>query len=88
MIFPACKDDEFTCNPGACIPMSQRCDKIPQCSDASDELGCPESSCRSDQYHCRASGDCIPHWWKCDGFPDCVGADDEADCGTGVYVAV
>ena len=29
--FPGCKDDEFTCNDGNCIPIDWRCDGIKDC---------------------------------------------------------
>lgn len=35
-----CMPGEFRCNDGACISQLFRCDKIPDCSDESDELGC------------------------------------------------
>ena len=35
-----CADGEFTCNDGQCISMDQRCDQLPNCRDASDEMGC------------------------------------------------
>lgn len=37
---PACRDDEFTCGDGACIPASRRCDRRRDCRDASDEANC------------------------------------------------
>ena len=36
----ACKDDEFTCNSGHCVKMVERCDRLPNCQDESDEIGC------------------------------------------------
>jgi hypothetical protein len=35
-----CKDNEFTCNDGTCIPIHNRCDVIKDCSDKSDEMQC------------------------------------------------
>ncbi len=33
---------EFHCDYGAeAIPLSMRCDGVPQCADLSDEVGCP-----------------------------------------------
>lgn len=30
----------FHCKSGECVPPSSRCDNDPDCSDASDEIGC------------------------------------------------
>ena len=40
---PTCKPAEFTCTTGspACIPLQWRCDGQAECSDHSDEIGCP-----------------------------------------------
>ncbi|GAB1300390.1 Enteropeptidase [Apodemus speciosus] len=35
-----CQDDEFQCKDGNCIPMGNRCDSIPHCTDGSDEANC------------------------------------------------
>ena len=35
-----CEEGEFTCWDGRCVPMSERCDQIPQCKDKSDEKDC------------------------------------------------
>ena len=35
-----CSKGEFTCNDGQCVTMEQRCDQIPNCRDASDEVDC------------------------------------------------
>ena len=36
----ACKDSEFTCYDGICVPMENRCDQTSDCSDNSDEEDC------------------------------------------------
>ena len=36
----ACKDDEYTCNDGLCLPIDLRCNGKPECKDRSDELEC------------------------------------------------
>ena len=35
-----CKTSDFTCNNGDCIPGRSQCDKIMDCTDGSDEIGC------------------------------------------------
>ena len=36
----SCKEDEFTCDDGLCIPMEERCDQFGHCNDMSDERDC------------------------------------------------
>ena len=38
--FTRCAPGTFTCNDGLCIDIDQRCDKIGQCLDKSDEVDC------------------------------------------------
>ena len=35
-----CDDDEFTCFSGGCVSMDNRCDRIVNCPDSSDEKSC------------------------------------------------
>ena len=35
-----CKEDQFTCTDGHCVSMVQRCNKIADCPDLSDEVQC------------------------------------------------
>ena len=36
-----CENWEWQCESGECISKTQRCDRIPNCPDATDELDCP-----------------------------------------------
>ncbi|XP_076049639.1 uncharacterized protein LOC143030375 [Oratosquilla oratoria] len=36
----SCKNHEFTCNDGSCVPIERRCDSTTQCPDSSDETNC------------------------------------------------
>lgn len=40
MMLSVCAPEQFTCNSGHCIPLAQRCNRVDNCDDASDEVNC------------------------------------------------
>ncbi|XP_042879256.1 glutamate-gated chloride channel-like [Penaeus japonicus] len=40
LLLTSCRDNEFTCSDGHCIPKYQRCDLSVDCTDTSDEMDC------------------------------------------------
>uniref|UniRef100_A0A672KHW3 Low-density lipoprotein receptor-related protein 2-like n=1 Tax=Sinocyclocheilus grahami TaxID=75366 RepID=A0A672KHW3_SINGR len=76
-ICSGCEAGSFRCGTGRCIPASQRCDGTTDCSDNSDEIGCPQPTCESAQFQCLSDGECIPQHWVCDDEEDCEDGSDE-----------
>ena len=74
-----CRANEFKCESGQCIHQNWKCDFERDCTDGSDEKGCPKKECASHRLTC-ANGHCINIEWKCDGDDDCGDFSDEADC--------
>jgi hypothetical protein len=64
----------FTCKNGSTVSGSSQCNGYEDCSDGSDEAGCPTFTCRD--------GDTVPQDNKCDGNEDCSDGSDEAGCPT------
>ncbi|KAM9425856.1 low-density lipoprotein receptor-related protein 2 [Pholidichthys leucotaenia] len=73
-----CHMDEFACSNGLCILIPYHCDRVNDCGDGSDELGCTYDTCSSNQFTCN-NGACIPTYFTCDGTADCLDGSDEAD---------
>uniref|UniRef100_A0A673BR27 EGF-like domain-containing protein n=1 Tax=Sphaeramia orbicularis TaxID=375764 RepID=A0A673BR27_9TELE len=73
-----CHMNEFACANGLCILIPFHCDRVNDCGDGSDELGCTYDTCSSSQFTC-GNGACIPTYYTCDGESDCMDGSDEAD---------
>ncbi|XP_055910482.1 low-density lipoprotein receptor-related protein 4 [Eupeodes corollae] len=88
-----CKDTQWTCSMScSCIPKSQRCDKVKNCDDGTDEHDCDgnddmiskiQMTCEASGYHvmCPKTYRCINKEWLCDGDDDCGDYSDETHCG-------
>ncbi|XP_071037727.1 low-density lipoprotein receptor-related protein 2 [Parasteatoda tepidariorum] len=73
----SCKDGEFQCKSGGCIPKEQVCDGSYQCFDKSDERICSQSECGG--FYC-GNKECIPQKFRCDGKEACTNGNDEENC--------
>jgi len=82
-----CPLNEWQCNNSQCIPRRWHCDGSFDCSDRSDEFGCPpghivpDDKCHvNGEFRCVSSSQCIHQKWVCDADPDCEDGSDEANC--------
>lgn len=89
----SCKDTQWTCSMScSCIPKSERCDKVKNCDDGTDEQDCDgnddmiskiQTQCEFNGQHvmCPKTYRCINKEWLCDGDDDCGDYSDETHCG-------
>lgn len=54
------------------------CDRVNDCGDSSDEIGCVYGTCSSTEFTCQ-NGVCIPSTYACDGYIDCQDGSDELE---------
>ncbi len=66
---------EFKCNNDQCIPLSRRCNLLPDCKDQSDEgIACSTGGrCNLNTTFQCYYGNCIPLYALCDTHRDCPG---------------
>ncbi|XP_050540895.1 low-density lipoprotein receptor-related protein 1 [Daktulosphaira vitifoliae] len=76
----------FRCKSNECIAPNLLCDGDPDCSDASDEVGCEQTSCEhfsnATLISCNTTTACIHPSWICDGYNDCWDNNDEKNCSS------
>ncbi|CAK9806758.1 Sortilin-related receptor [Anthophora plagiata] len=78
-----CREHQFQCLNGACIPDSWVCDHAKDCPSGEDEMLCSGVErlfCHETQFKCRTDGTCIPIKNVCNGVADCPDGTDELDC--------
>ncbi|EFN77254.1 Very low-density lipoprotein receptor [Harpegnathos saltator] len=76
-----CKESEFKCTNGRCIPNIWHCDGDRDCPDGVDEdpAVCRTVPCSETEFQC-SPGECIPKTWLCDRQVDCTNGVDEKNC--------
>ncbi|KAG5268284.1 hypothetical protein AALO_G00210820 [Alosa alosa] len=86
-----CRDREFRCENGRCVPAGPSgvvCNGVNDCGDGSDERHCGTQSsttlrphgCATGQFSCPPPGGCIDAAQRCDGVPQCPDGADEKGC--------
>lgn len=78
-----CKQSQFMCPSGECIPLSWVCDSAPDCHDGEDEWNCHTTGTSVEwcsDFKCREDGACIAVSAVCDGHFDCFDNTDEIGC--------
>lgn len=79
----ACRENEFQCRDGTCIPENNKCDRKYDCVDGSDEMECDSRQerrkCRQGEFTCD-TGDCVTLSRRCDQRIDCQDGSDEKNC--------
>ncbi|CAJ1071213.1 low-density lipoprotein receptor-related protein 2-like isoform X1 [Xyrichtys novacula] len=73
-----CKQGQWQCDDGHCIPDVWRCDGGGDCLDGSDEMDC--TACPPGQFSCVDTVGCVDMSARCDGQIQCPTGSDEENC--------
>lgn len=76
---PKLKINVFKCTSGEYISIEQKCDKMENCFDRSDELECDYDRLADSMYSCD-SGGFLAFTFVCDGISECPDSSDENWC--------
>ncbi|XP_046862303.1 sortilin-related receptor-like [Xenia sp. Carnegie-2017] len=71
---------QFRCASGECTLKRWRCNNVKDCTDGSDEVGCPR--CIPNFFTCRRTRQCIKKRRVCDKINNCADGSDEVGCPT------
>ncbi|KAH3728083.1 low-density lipoprotein receptor-related protein 8-like [Dreissena polymorpha] len=82
-----CREYEFQCNSGECIPFNDTCDVNPDCRDHSDE-NCTNGivHCIEGLIPCPSGKGCMGSAGRCNNQTDCWDESDEVNCTSAVGV--
>ncbi|CAG5128178.1 unnamed protein product [Candidula unifasciata] len=69
----------FQCHSGEYISIEQRCDKVGNCFDRSDELDCDYEYLADTMFSCDTQG-LLAYTFVCDGIDGCLDSSDEKSC--------
>lgn len=73
------KISAFRCQSGEYISIEQKCDKVGNCLDRSDEMGCNYELLADTLFSCDTQG-LLPYTFVCDGIDGCQDSSDEKSC--------